>query len=125
MDIRDIRRAHLESHIAKFENAERFLAALNDRLQNINEKEMTSSYLSQLRVGPPKGRNIGHTVARRLEVALSLAPGSLDAPIEQKVTQLDEEAQAISELWKGLPPNRRAVAKQTILALSQEPEESE
>lgn len=39
---------------------------------------VSSAYLSQLRVGPPKGRNIGDAVARKLEQGLGLKEDALD-----------------------------------------------
>ena len=81
MDIKTLRRAHLERHVGEFRTAEDFLRSLNDRLQELDRTPVSSAYLSQLRVGPPKGRNIGDTVARKLEKGLGLETDALDHPI--------------------------------------------
>lgn len=81
MDIKTLRRTHLEKYVKQFRTAEEFLKPLNDRLQRLNESPISSGYLSQLRVGPPKGRNIGDVVARKLELGLGLEKTALDHPL--------------------------------------------
>lgn len=81
MNIKTLRRAHLERHVGGFRTAEDFLQSLNNRLQRLNETPVSSAYLSQLRVGPPKGRNIGDAVARKLEKGLGLKTDALDHPL--------------------------------------------
>lgn len=120
MDIKSLRRAHLEHHIRPYRTAELFLEALNDALQAAGEDPIASGYLSQLRAGPPKGRNIGDVVARKLEIGLGLPPNAFDMKLDSEATDLDREAAAIADKWRRLPPERREAARAALEAFAQD-----
>ena len=81
------------------------------------------NYISQI-VSTKGERNVGHSLARRLEKACSKPHGWMDQPhgqsqpTEEGGPRLTKEAIKIARQWLALPKAQRAAVKEMIAALA-------
>ena len=104
MDIREVRRQNLEL----LREQEGSVRALADRA------DTDPNYLSQILGGHGK-HHMGHSMARRFEVAFSKPQGWMDIPHDD--SEPDDEAIEIASLIKMLPPPQRDSIKSLIRSL--------
>lgn len=95
MDIREVRKENLRRLIGDGEQKELAVRA-----------KVSPAYLSHIMTG---FRNLGHTVARKIERELRLPHGFLDTPPKQ--TELSPEALEFASDWQALPADVRAEVK--------------
>lgn len=76
MDIKDIRHHHFMVAWHEFQENQAMSDAINRRLEETGEtKHISPGYISQLK---NRTRDIGHSTARKLELALNKEPMSFD-----------------------------------------------
>ncbi len=85
----DRRRAHLLSHLDRYNEDVEFLREVNERLSlhpdYTNEQPISESYLAQLKTGK---RNIGPSVVIKLEAGLNLDEGAFDFPLPSEISEM-------------------------------------
>lgn len=92
MDVQEMRRVHLQRLIDKFAGGEQKAFA--------KRTGCSVGYISQVING---FRNLGPSVARRIEAALEQPRGSMD----RDPTEMPQEALELAKEWMGLPPDVR------------------